>query len=54
MTTCTAWVTRAIDGDTIGVRVIRLTRRIRLYNINAPEIDTHDALESINYLARNA
>ena len=53
MTTYTARVTRVIDSDTIEVIVIkRLTRRIKLYNIDAleSEIRTHEAVESINYL----
>ena len=53
MATYPARVTRVIYGDTIEVRVVnRLTRRIKLYNIDAPEpeIRTHDAVESINYL----
>ena len=53
MTTYTARVIRVINSDTIEVRVIRqFTRRIKLYNIEAPEpeISTHDAVESINYL----
>ena len=52
MATYPAWVTHVIYGDTIEVKVSKLTRRIKLYNIDAPEpeIRTHDAVESINYL----
>jgi endonuclease YncB( thermonuclease family) len=52
-----AEITRVVDGDTVHARVdlgcdVRLDMTIRLYGINAPELNTAGGLEAKEFVER--